>query len=196
MAVSNTYTDLLPRLWGMVAATVRQNSIMPRLVANFSDNIAGTPGSTIQIPDQVTGYTRAVTHDISAVDPTNLSLTTTALALNNWREAPFVIDDKMAAEVVEGTVPRVLRAYAVALAEYIDAQIMAVYTGVYNTGQSERPSSPIPPRCRSPLTHDNRPASAVRKRATCWISGAPRAVIGGSCSRLTIPGRRRFSVSS
>jgi hypothetical protein len=134
MAVSNTYTDLLPRLWAMVATTVRQNSVMPRLVANFSDSIAGTPGSTIQIPDQVVGTTRAVVHNISAVDPSNLTLTTTPLALNNWREAPFVIDDQMAAEIVDGTVPRVLRAHAVALAEYIDSQIMALYTGVYNTG--------------------------------------------------------------
>jgi len=134
MAVSNTYTDLLPRLWAMVATTVRQNSVMPRLVANFSDSIAGTPGSTIQIPDQVVGTTRAVVHNISAVDPSNLTLTTTPLALNNWREAPFVIDDQMAAEIVDGTVPRVLRAHAVALAEYIDSQIMALYSGVYNTG--------------------------------------------------------------
>jgi len=134
MAVSNTYTDLLPRLWAMVATTVRQNSVMPRLVANFSDSIAGTPGSTIQIPDQVVGSTRAVVHNISAVDPSNLTLSTTPLALNNWREAPFVIDDQMAAEIVDGTVPRVLRAHAVALAEYIDSQIMALYTGVYNTG--------------------------------------------------------------
>lgn len=136
MAVSNTYTDLLPRLFGMVASTVRQNSVLPRLVMNLSDSIAATPGSTVQIPDQITGVTRAVTHDINPVDPTNLNLTTTALALDNWREAPFTIDDKMAAEVVEGTLPRALRAYAVALAEYIDAQGMAVYTGIYNTGVS------------------------------------------------------------
>jgi len=134
MAVSNTYSDLLPKLWWMVASTVRQNSIMPRQVMNLSSNIAGTPGDKVSIPDQVTGYTRAVTHNISAVDPNNLSLTKTDLTLDNWREAPFVIDDKMAAEVVEGTVPRVLRAYSQSLAEYIDAQGMATYTAVYNTG--------------------------------------------------------------
>jgi hypothetical protein len=134
MAVSNTYSDLLPKLWWMVASTVRQNSIMPRQVMNLSSNIAGTPGDKVSIPDQVTGVTRAVTHNISAVDPSNLSLTKTDLTLDNWREAPFVIDDKMAAEVVDGTTPRVLRAYAQALAEYVDSQIMAVYTGIYNTG--------------------------------------------------------------
>jgi coat protein Gp5 len=137
MAVSNTYTNLLPTLFGMVVTTVRQQSVMPRLVLNLSDDIAGTPGSTIQMPDQVTGVTRAVTHDISAVDPTNLSLTATPLTLSNWREAPFTIDDKMAAEVVGGTIPRVLRSYTAALADYIDSQIMAVYTGVYNTGASD-----------------------------------------------------------
>lgn len=136
MAVSNTYSDLLPKLWWQVATTVRQNSIMPRQVMNLSSNIAGTPGDKVSIPDQVTGVTRAVTHNISAVDPNNLSLTKTDLTLDNWREAPFVIDDKMAAEVVEGTVPRVLKAYAQALAEYVDAQIMAVYTGIYNAGSS------------------------------------------------------------
>lgn len=154
MAVSNTYTDLLPRLWAMVATTVRQNSVMPRLVANFSDDIAGTPGSTIQIPDQVVGSTRAVTADINAVDPSNLTLSTSPLVLNNWREAPFTINDKMAAEVVEGTIPRVLRAHAVALAEYIDSQIMALYTGVYNCGAP------------APITTDTTVVSAFTVNAT------------------------------
>lgn len=134
MAVSNTYSDLLPKLWYMAVERVRLNSVMPRLVLNLSDNIAGTPGDKVSIPDQVTGVTRAVVHDISPVDPSNLTLTKTDLTLDNWREAPFTIDDKMAAEVVEGTVPRVLQSYADALADYIDQQIMAVYTGVYNAG--------------------------------------------------------------
>jgi hypothetical protein len=136
MAVSNTYTNLLPTLWAMAATTVRENSVLPRLVMNVSDNITGTPGASIQIPDQVTGVTRAVTHDINYVDPSNMTLTATTLTLNNWREAPFTIDDKMAAEVVEGTTPRIVRAYAQALAAYIDAQGMAAYTGIYNTGAS------------------------------------------------------------
>jgi hypothetical protein len=136
MAVSNTYTTLLPTLWGMAAATVRENSVLPRLVMNLSDSITGTPGAAVLIPDQVTGVTRNVTHDISYVDPTNLTLTSTSLTLDTWREAPFTIDDKMAAEVVDGTVPRVVRAYAQALAAYIDAQGMALYKGIYNTGAS------------------------------------------------------------
>jgi len=134
MAVSNTYSDLLPKLWYMAVERVRLNSVMPRLVLNLSDNIAGTPGDKVSIPDQVTGVTRAVVHDINPVDPTNLTLTKTDLTLDNWREAPFTIDDKMAAEVVDGTVPRVLQSYSDALADYIDQQIMAVYTGVYNCG--------------------------------------------------------------
>jgi coat protein Gp5 len=137
MAVANTYSDLLPKLWGQVAVTVRQNSVLPRLVMNLSDSIAGTPGEKVSIPDQVIGVTRAVTADIDAVDPANMTLTKTDLTLDNWREAPFTINDKMAAEIVDGTIPRVVRAYAVALAEYIDSQGMAVYPGVYNTGLSD-----------------------------------------------------------
>jgi len=137
MAVSNTYSDLLPKLWAMAADIVRQNSIMPRLVMNLSDNIAATPGSTVSIPDQIVGVTRDVTHNINAVDPSNLTLTKTDLVLDQWREAPFVIDDKMAAEVVEGTVPRTLGAYTRALVDYIDSKAMALYTGVYNTGAAD-----------------------------------------------------------
>src|SRR5688572_9708593 len=124
--VVNVYTDLLPRIFGMVAATVRVNSVMPRLVMNLSDNIAGSPGSTVQVPDQVTGTTRAVAPDADPADPAALALTSTPLVLNNWREAPFVISDKEAAEVLGGTIPRVLEAYAVALAEYVDSEGMAV----------------------------------------------------------------------
>jgi P22 coat protein - gene protein 5 len=137
MAVANTYSALLPTLFGQVVTIVRQQSVMPRLVLNLSDSISGSPGSTIQMPDQVTGVTRAVVHDIQPVDPTNLALTATPLTLSNWREAPFTIDDKMAAEVVAGTIPRVLQSYAAALADYVDTQIMALYTSVYNTGASD-----------------------------------------------------------
>lgn len=145
MAVNNTYTDLLPRLWFMAVAEVRANAVLMRNVLNLSDNIAGTPGQSVQIPDQVTGTTRAVVHDINPVDPPNLTLSTTALTLNNWREGAFTIDDKMAAEVVEGTTPRVLRAFAQALASYIDTQGMAVYTGVYNTGAPDPIADGITP---------------------------------------------------
>src|SRR4051812_22092633 len=137
MAVSNSYSNLLPTIFGMVATVVRQQSVMPRLVLNLSDSIAAQPGSTVQMPDQVTGVTRAVVHDISPVDPTNLSLTATPLTMSNWREAPFTIDDKMAAEVVEGTIPRVLQSYAAALADYVDSQIVALYTSVYNCGAAD-----------------------------------------------------------
>lgn len=137
MAVSNTYTDLLPRIYEMVTTVVRAQSVLPRLVLNLSDNIAGSPGSTVYIPDQITVTTRAVTHDINPVDPSNLTASATSLALSNWREAPITIDDKMAAEVVDGTIPRAIRAAASALADYIDTQIVALYTGVYNTGASD-----------------------------------------------------------
>jgi coat protein Gp5 len=137
MAVSNTYTDLLPRIYEMVVTTVRFQSVLPRLVLNLSDNIASRPGAVVYLPDQITGVTRAVVHDIAPVDPTNLTLSATAMSLNNWREAPFTIDDKMAAEVFEGQMPRAIQAYAAALADYVDTQIMALYTGVYNTGASD-----------------------------------------------------------
>ncbi len=137
MAVANTYSSLLPSIFGMVTTIVRTQSIMPRLVLNLSDDIAGQPGSTVQMPDQITGVTRAVVHDISPADPTNLALTATPLTLSNWREAPFTIDDKMGAEVVAGTIPRVLQSYASALADYVDSQILALYTSIYNTGASD-----------------------------------------------------------
>lgn len=134
--VSNVITDLLPRIFGQVAVTVRQNSVLPRNVMNLSDDVAATPGSTVQIPDQITGVTRAVSPDATPADPAAWTGSTTPLVLDNWREAPFVIDDKEAAEVMSGTTPRIITAYAVALAEYIDQQGMAVYSGVYNTGVS------------------------------------------------------------
>jgi coat protein Gp5 len=135
--VSNVVTDILPRLFGMVAATVRENSVLPRLVMNLSDSIAGKPGQVIQIPDQITGVTRDVAPDATSADPAAFTASTTALTLGTWREAPFVIDDKEAAEILEGSVPRIVEAYAVKLAEYIDAQGMAVYPGIYNTGVSD-----------------------------------------------------------
>lgn len=132
--VSNVYSDLLPRLFAAAIVVLRQNSVLPRLVANHSNEVAEAQGSTINIPVQPVGNTRAVAPDATPADPTALNLTTTPLVLNNWREAPFVLSDKEAGEILAGTIPRVMRAYVQALAEYIDGQGMALYTGIYNAG--------------------------------------------------------------
>jgi hypothetical protein len=135
--VTNVYSDLVPKLFGDAITVLRQNSIMPRLVRNWSSTIAEQPGSTINIPLQPVGTTRAVAPDATAADPGAVTVNTTPLVLNNWREAPFVLSDKERAEIADGTIPSILRAYVQALAEYIDAQIMAQYLNVYNTGAAD-----------------------------------------------------------
>lgn len=132
--VTNVYTDLIPRLFAAGIVVLRQNSVMPRLVANYSDDVAAQQGSTINIPVQPTVNTRAVAPNATAADPDAQTWNTTPLVLNNWREAPFVLSDKEAAEVMSGAVPRAVRAAVQGLAEYVDAQGMALYPGIYNTG--------------------------------------------------------------
>lgn len=132
--VSNTYSALIDKIFSAAIIVVRENSVMPRLVSNYSDLIAARPGSTVDIPDQPTVTTRAVAPDATAADPSAQSWTTTQLVLNNWREAPFVLSDKEQAEVLDGAVPRAINAAGLALASYIDNQAMALYTGIYNCG--------------------------------------------------------------
>lgn len=135
--VTNVYTDLLPRLFAAGIVVLRQNSILPRLVTNYSDEVAAQRGSTIQIPVQPTVATRAVAPDATAADPGAQTWTTRPLVLNNWREAPFVLSDKEVGEVLDGAIPRAARAAVQALAEYVDAQGMALYTGIYNAGSGD-----------------------------------------------------------
>lgn len=135
--VANVYTDLLPRLFSQAIAIIRENSVLPRIVSNYSDTIAGTRGSTLNIPLQPTVARRTVAPDSAPADPGAQTWATTPLVLNDWSEWPFVLSDKEAAEVLEGAVPRALGAAAAAAAAYVDAQGMALYTGVYNTGAAD-----------------------------------------------------------
>src|SRR6266581_4361522 len=132
--VANSYSDLLPRLFAAGIVVLRANSVLPRLVANYSDEVAASRGSTINIPIQPTVATRAVAPDATAADPGAQTWSTTALVLSDWREAPFVLSDKEAGEVLEGAIPRCVKSAVIALADYVDAQGMALYTSIYNTG--------------------------------------------------------------
>lgn len=132
--VTNTYSALIDKIFAAAIVVIRENSVLPRLVSNYSDLIAARPGSTVDIPDQPTITTRAVAPDATAADPSAQTWPTTQLVLNNWREAPFVLSDKEQSEVIDGAVPRAINAAGLALASYIDAQGMALYKTIYNCG--------------------------------------------------------------
>lgn len=135
--VANSYSDLIPRLFAAGIVVLRQNSVLPRLASNYSDEVSASRGSTINIPIQPVVATRDVAPDATAADPGAQTWSTTPLVLNIWREAPFVLSDKEAGEVMEGAVPRAVRAAVQAIAEYVDAQGMALYTSIYNTGAAD-----------------------------------------------------------
>lgn len=176
--VVNVYTDLIPKLLAAGIVVLRENSVMPRLVSNYSDEIATTQGSTINIPVQPSVATRAVAPDATSADPALQTWTTTPLVLDNWREAPFVISDKEVAEVAAGAVPRCVRAAVQSLAEYVDAQILSLYTGIYNTGAPRDIADGTTPVARAFVVEATNNPSGLRAVAEAGIQldqwGAPK----------------------
>lgn len=131
MAVSNTFTSVIPTLYAQGLNALRRNSVMPRLVMNdFSADVA-KKGEVVQIPLPSAITTQAVVPAAYAPDPGNVAPTTAPIALDSWYEAPFTLSEKELAQVIDGIVPIQLSAAVEALADQINQSIFALNSSVY-----------------------------------------------------------------
>lgn len=135
-AVNNVFTDLIVRILAAGVVVLRENCIGPRLISSYSDLVAAQQGSTVDIPLNPTVLTRDVAPDSLPVDPAPVTLKTTPLTLDKWKEFSWVITDKEAGELADGSIPRIVRAGVAGLAADVNASIYDLYKGVYNTGLS------------------------------------------------------------
>jgi len=132
--MSNTFTEVIPKLLAQGLLALRQQAIMPRLVNRAYDTLAGDKGSTIDVPIPsavaVSDVSPAATS--AAATTTDSVPTKAAIALSKWKEAAFYLSDKDMQEVMVGTIPMQASEAVKAIANQIDSDILALYKEVYS----------------------------------------------------------------
>lgn len=134
--MANTNTAILDVILARALLALRGRTVMPMLVNTTYNEEARNFGDTITIEVPSAVGTRAVTPShIPPSDATDTTPVTTTLALNNWRQTdPFYLSDKDMKEIdiSKNFLPPQMSEAVKALAEYVNAQILAQYTGIYN----------------------------------------------------------------
>ncbi len=128
---SNVLTNVIPRLLAQGLVTLRENAVMPRLVANMSSAFAGRKGSTIDVPIPSAITATAVTPNTTAPAAGAVSPDTVPVVLDQWWEAAFDLSDNEYEQVMDGVIPMQAAEAVKAIVNKVDLSILALYTGVF-----------------------------------------------------------------
>ena len=132
MPVSNTLSSVVPLIFAQGLKALRHNAVMPRLVMNDFGTDVKQKGDTVQIPLPSAIAIQDVAPGAYAPDSGNVAPTTAAIALSNWKEAPFTLSDKEVAQIIAGVVPIQLSAAVEALAAQVNSDLLALHAKVPN----------------------------------------------------------------
>jgi len=130
-APTNTMTYVLPQLLAQGLLSLREMAIMPRFVNRAYEAMAGEKGSTIDVPIASAITASAVTPNFISPNTAAVAPTKVSIALDKWYEAPFFLTDKEMLEVMSGTIPLQAQEAVKALANQVDADILALYKDIY-----------------------------------------------------------------
>ncbi|GAB7079869.1 P22 phage major capsid protein family protein [Megalodesulfovibrio paquesii] len=121
---------ITPKLLAQGALTLRQHSVMPRLVnADFGVE-AARKGAVIDVPVPTAMSSAAVEPAASAPALNGPGASSVPIAMDQWREAQFYLTDKDVLSVMDGVIPMQAAEAIKALANYVDAYLLGLYTGV------------------------------------------------------------------
>lgn len=129
--MANTLTEVIPKLLAQGLLALRQQAIMPRLVNRGYEVMAGQKGSTVDIPIPSAVTVQDVTPAATPPSTADVAPTRVSIALSSWKEAPFYLTDKDMLESMMGTIPMQASEAVKAIANQLDADIMALYKDVY-----------------------------------------------------------------
>lgn len=129
--MANTLTAYVPKLLAQGLLALREAAIMPRLVNRGLDRIAGEKGSSIDVPIPSAISAGAVSPSYVPPDTTGVSPTVVNVPLDQWYEAAFYLTDKELAEVDAGIMPGQASEAIKALANNVNAAILALGANVY-----------------------------------------------------------------
>ena len=130
--MANTLTNVIPQILAQGLLELRQQAIMPRLVNTDYSRDAAEKGDTVDIPLPVSITAGAVTAAATPPSTTDITPTKVSIPLDQWYEAPFHLSDKDIAEAMEGIVPMEVSSAITALAENVNAAVLALYKDIYS----------------------------------------------------------------
>jgi len=133
--VANTLTNIIPQMLFRNLPTLREQSVMPRLVLNsFELGDDREKGSTVDIPLPSAITVRNVTAAVTHATNQDTAATKVQCVLNQWQEASFHLSDKDAEEVMNGFTPMQSAEAMKSIANAMDSHVFSKYTGIYNYG--------------------------------------------------------------
>lgn len=123
MPTPNTLTAYIQPLLAMGITSLRERSVLPRLVNHDYDPAPGSKMSTVQIniPSAITATDVTPAHtapDTGPIVPTSVSL-----VVDQWKEAAFTLTDKDLMQVSMGIIPAQADEAIKALSEAVENQL-------------------------------------------------------------------------
>ncbi len=129
--MSNTITNVLPKLLAQGLLALRQNAIMPQLINKSYQGLAEQKGNAINIPIPSAIAARSVTPAVTFAANVDVSPTVATVTLDRWMEAPFQLSDSDMANVMVGTIPMQASEAIKSLANDIDTFSIGKHTGIF-----------------------------------------------------------------
>ena len=132
--MANTISNIVPQLLVGALPTLREQSVMPRLVNRSIGDEARDKGDTIDVPIASAISARNVTAAVTHATNQDMAPTKVQVVLDQWKEASFHLSDKDAESVMDGAIPMQAAEAVKSLANAADSYILGLYTGIYNYG--------------------------------------------------------------
>lgn len=129
--MANTLTKVIPQLLAQGLMALREFSIAPQLVNRAYESMAGPEGSTIDVPIPSAIQVQTVTPAATPPATADISPTSVSIVLDQWKEAPFQLNDKELMEIQRGTIPMVASEAVKALANNVDQYILNLASKFY-----------------------------------------------------------------
>jgi len=131
--MSNTLTNILPKILARGLLALREQAVMPRLVNGDYSSEAAQKGDTIDVPIPSAIAASDVTPAPTYSSATDSSPQKVQIQLNNWKKTNFSLTDKEMMEIDRNAhfMPMQMSEAVRALANVINEDIHAEYKGVY-----------------------------------------------------------------
>lgn len=129
--MANDLSAYIPKILAMGLVALRKQAFLPMLVNRQYEREAGLKGSTITIPIAADLTVADVSPAATPPSTSDVTPTTTTIALDQWKEVAFYLTDKDFQEIDEGMIPDQIERAMQALADYINTKILAEYSNFY-----------------------------------------------------------------
>jgi hypothetical protein len=129
--VSNTITNVLPKIMAQGLLALREHALLPRLVNNSYSDEASQRGNVINIPIPSALSVRTITPGVTQASNVDFSPTAALVTLDYWKESVFQLSDNDAVSVMNGVIPMQASEAVKALGNDIDKYIAGKHTGFF-----------------------------------------------------------------